>query len=237
MENAFNPKEFAILLSKLIGSRKIQDFAAQAGVSKFQISRRLAGVLDAPPRKKTLKQFAAYAENGVTYEDLLKCAGYPEGERRSVQSAQDKRIKVARACLLSAVSDLHLPVRPSGEDAALPCDFELIIGTDPEVAWDISVFPADMPLPIVQQKVKKRLQDLMYARLRAYTKYSILTENQKIFDACFSQVPVNLNVNVSIILYSPEDLEVICEDILSSSSQYPIPREYCLKKKDPSKED
>ena len=236
MENVFNPREFAILLKKLVGSRKVQDVAAQAGVSKFQLSRRLAGALDTPPRKKTLKLLASCAANGVTYEDLLKCAGYPADEHMAGAAMQDKRIKVARACLLSAINDLHLPVKPSQEDPALPCDFELIIGTDPEVTWDISVFPADMPLPLVQQTMKDRLQDLMYARLKSYAKYSFLTENQEIFDSCFAQMPVNLNVNVSVILYSPEDLEVICEDILSRCSQYPIPREYCLEKKDHSKE-
>ena len=87
MENAFNPQEFAALLKKLVGPRKAQDVASLAGISKFQLSRRLAGTLDAPPRKKTLRLLANCAANGVTYEDLLRCAVYPADESSASSSS------------------------------------------------------------------------------------------------------------------------------------------------------
>ena len=232
MNNAFNPKEFAILLKKLIGPRQVQDFASQVGVSRFQVSRRLAAALDTPPRKKTLKQFASYASNGVTYEDLLKCAGYPVDDTFTESPVHDKGIKIAKACLLSAISELQLPVRPSQDTPEVDCDFALIIGNDPEVAWNVSCLPSDMPVPLAGKTVKDRLQKLMYLRLAAYTKFSFLTDSRKIYETSLAYAPVNLNVNISVILYSPEDLEIISEGMLCRCISFPIPKEYELRKTD-----
>ena len=234
MENAFNPQEFAALLKKLVGPRKAQDVASLAGISKFQLSRRLAGTLDAPPRKKTLRLLANCAANGVTYEDLLRCAGYPADESSASSSSYGKQVKIARACLLSAISDRSLPVRPSKDSPKASCDFELLVGSDPEVTWMVSCLTSDMPQLSAEQTYDDHLQELMYARLAAYAKYSFLTDSRRIFDACVRKAPVNLNVNVSVILCSLEDLEVACEQMLSRCISSPIPNAYELGNKDGS---
>ena len=234
MENAFKPQEFAALLKKLVGPRKAQDVAAEAGISKFQLSRRLAGTLDTPPRKKTLKLLADCAANGVTYEDLLRCAGYPADEGSASYPAYEKQVKIARACLLSAISDRSLPVRPSKASPEVSSDFELLVGSDPEVTWMVTCLPADMPQQSAEETYADHLQELMYARLAAYAKYSFLTESRKIFDACIRKAPVNLNVNVSVILCSPSDLEVTCEKMLCRCLSSPIPKEYELGNRDGS---
>ena len=227
MENAFNPQEFAALLKKLVGPRKAQDVASLAGISKFQLSRRLAGTLDAPPRKKTLRLLANCAARSKRRPRWA-------AESSASSSSYGKQVKIARACLLSAISDRSLPVRPSKDSPKASCDFELLVGSNPEVTWMVSCLTSDMPQLSAEQTYDDHLQELMYARLAAYAKYSFLTDSKRIFDACVRKAPVNLNVNVSVILCSLEDLEVACEQMLSRCISSPIPNEYELGNKDGS---
>ena len=221
--NAFNPQQFSALLKKLVGDRKVQDFAEEAGLSKHQISRRLSGSLDTPPRIKTLKILASHAANGVTYEELLSCCGYEPDLDDPLIRRRANAIKLAKACVLSSINDLDLPVRLSAGKPSLPCDFELTVGADPEVTWGFKYLAPDMPQPLIEKTVDENYLTLMYARLCAYSKMSFLTSSRKAFSVCKEKAPVNLNVNISVVLYAPEDLEVISEALLTASKSEPIP--------------
>ena len=72
----YDPLKFASMLKKAIGKRTAKQFAADTGLSRFQLSRRLSCQLTTPPRKKTLFLIASAAQNGVTYEQLLLSCGY-----------------------------------------------------------------------------------------------------------------------------------------------------------------
>ena len=227
--DSFDPQAFALLLKKLIGERSIQDFAKEAGVSKYQVSRRLNASLPGAPRTSTLRLYADHAMNGVTYEDLLSCCGYELDTDPSSPAIKADHIRVAKVAVLASIFDLGLPVKPSFNSPALPCDFELIVGEDPAVTWDFSCISSDIPLPEAAQQIDQSFQGLMYARLNAYEKYSFLTQSKKAFENILAHSPVNLSVNVSALLYSPADLNVLEETTLSVSASTPVPEKYCFK--------
>ena len=223
---AFDPQAFSKLLEKLIGDRKVQDFASEAGISRYQVSRRLAASLSSVPRKSMLRVFASHAMNGVTYEELLSCCGYDPDPNPPASAALGNNARVAKAAVLASINDLLLPVKLSSGDPAVPCDFELIIGTDPEASWAFSCLPSDLSFTAVQRTMDQTFQLLMFARLKAYAKYSFLTANRQTFESCLEHAPINLNVNVSVILYSPSELKVIGEAMLSKSTSSKLPPSY-----------
>ena len=220
--NAFDPQEFAVLLKKLIGTRAIQDFATEAGVSKYQVSRRLSCALITPPRKSTLKLFASHAQSNVTYAQLLKCCGYPPEEEEASAPKADS-MKIAKACLLAGINDLHLSVRLSEDSPSVPCDFELILGSDPEIVWDICCLHQDLSIQAALQIQDEKYLALMHERLSAYAKFSFLTGSRELYNSCADHAPQNLNANVTAVLYCADTLDILEEKILSVSDKDPLP--------------
>lgn len=72
---AFNKKLFSILLEQAKGSRSWRQFSIDCDISYVQM-RKLAGQQQQnPPRLKLIKKIAQNADNDVSAEDLLFCAG------------------------------------------------------------------------------------------------------------------------------------------------------------------
>ena len=72
---AFNKKLFAILLEQAKGNRSWRQFSIDCDISYVQM-RKLAGQQQQnPPRLKLIKKIAQNADNDVSAEDLLFCAG------------------------------------------------------------------------------------------------------------------------------------------------------------------
>lgn len=225
--STFDPLEFAVLLKKLIGNRHVQDFAKEIGVARFNISRRLAASLPNPPRKKTLQTYAAHAQNGVTYEELLTCCGY-EPEKTFSLANSVRGMKLAKVCLLTSVNDLGIPVRISGEETQVPCDFELVLGNDPEITWDFKYLPDEAPASAIEQIMDESFRNLMYKRLRTYSKLSFITGSPDVFTTCREIAPQNLNANVSAILFSGEIMGILKETELATSIVEPVPDQFTL---------
>ena len=73
---AFNKKLFALLLEQAKGKRSWRQFSIDCDISYVQM-RKLAGCQqENPPRVKLIKKIAQNADNEVTSEDLLFCAGF-----------------------------------------------------------------------------------------------------------------------------------------------------------------
>lgn len=80
----FDKKEFARLLALARGDRSINSYAREAGLTGAHISRLLRGLLDTPPTPQTIDKLARCAQNGVTYQDFMRAAGYlPESDKAS----------------------------------------------------------------------------------------------------------------------------------------------------------
>lgn len=72
----FDRKTFANVLRRAIGGRTQREFAQKCGVNHSYLSRLLNEKLDSRPLPRTLKKIAPFAENHVSYRDLLCAAGY-----------------------------------------------------------------------------------------------------------------------------------------------------------------
>lgn len=75
-EVKFDKGEFAKVLNRAKGKRSINEFANETGVSSAHISRLLRSLINVPPSPKTIQKLANRASNGVTYKEMMKCAGH-----------------------------------------------------------------------------------------------------------------------------------------------------------------
>ena len=222
--SAYDPARFAVVLRKAIGDRTVKQFAKEADMSRFQVSRRLSCRLQTPPRKKTLSRIASVAQGGVTYEQLLLACGYkPVTEPNMPQKISADEIKLAKACILSSISDLGISCSISAKPPQVPCDFEIIMDSDPPLCWDFTCIPTEAGIITAEQILDKNYLSLMYNRLQAYSKLSFVTGSQEIFSLCMAKKPVNLNANVSVILCQTDTLEILGEQDLSVSNTAPLP--------------
>lgn len=72
----FDKKAFAKLLTLALGKRSINQYERDSGVSAAHISRLMRELVDTPPSPQTIEKLSAKAHNEVSYEDLMKAAGY-----------------------------------------------------------------------------------------------------------------------------------------------------------------
>lgn len=79
--NTFDKKMFSTLLVKAKGNRSINQFSLNSQVDAGYISRFINLKKNTPPTPEVLKKIASCSHNGVTYEDLMKAAGYIEIEK------------------------------------------------------------------------------------------------------------------------------------------------------------
>ena len=226
--SAFDPEMFSELLKKAVGSRSAKEFSKDAGISRYQVSRRLNAALSAPPRKSTLFAISGAAQNNVTYEQLLICCGYMDDPDHTVLKVTDTQdVKKARACILANMDSLNASCKIPVCDPQIPCDFELLVGEEPCVHCDFVCIPSSKSPEAIEDTLNQHYLSLMYRRLDAYSKLSFLTNRQELFDACAVHRPVNLDANVSVILYDSDLLDVISEDELSKSKTSPLPEGTC----------
>ena len=69
-------KAFAEIMTKAVGSRGFNSFSKLCGLSYETVRKYRSGENKSTPLMKSLKAIALYAENGVTYRDLLEASGY-----------------------------------------------------------------------------------------------------------------------------------------------------------------
>lgn len=64
------------MLVKAIGQRSVNQFALHSGISSAHISRLGRALLEAPPSPQTIKKISDAAHNEITYDQLMRAAGY-----------------------------------------------------------------------------------------------------------------------------------------------------------------
>lgn len=74
----FSKIEFGKTLELAKGSRSINQYSKESGVSSAHISRLIRGLLDIAPNPNIIEKLAVCAHNNVTYEDLMETAGHIE---------------------------------------------------------------------------------------------------------------------------------------------------------------
>lgn len=72
----FDRDKFAELLIMAIGDRTASAFAAEANISRNQVSLWLRKKTNFKPKMSTLKNLANFAQNNVSYVEFLDACGY-----------------------------------------------------------------------------------------------------------------------------------------------------------------
>lgn len=76
----FSKEKFQDFLIKARGSRTNKDFSIDSGVSRAYISGYINKKINKPPTPEIIKKLAKVSHNNVSYESLMKAAGYLEDD-------------------------------------------------------------------------------------------------------------------------------------------------------------
>jgi len=88
----FNKEQFAHLLEAARGTRSINAYARDAGLTGAHISRLLRCLLTTPPAPQTIAKLATCAAGGVTYQDFMQAAGYLETSNKAALLEQARSV-------------------------------------------------------------------------------------------------------------------------------------------------
>ena len=91
--NMFNPSKFADLLRLVIGSRSIQDFCKDSGLSRAFVSKAINCSCSQPTKRSLFRILSADVKSTVTLNQLLDAAGYEPMEELPYITPQVKRKK------------------------------------------------------------------------------------------------------------------------------------------------
>jgi len=72
----FDKVHFKNILETALGKRTKEEYSKDSGVSRGYISKCINMKISNPPSPEILKRLASKAHNNVTYEDLMRAAGY-----------------------------------------------------------------------------------------------------------------------------------------------------------------
>jgi len=72
----FNAELLSDLIKQAQGDISLNNFARQCKISSSTLSRIINMMNSCAPSPSTLQKIAAWAYNGVTYDELMKAAGY-----------------------------------------------------------------------------------------------------------------------------------------------------------------
>lgn len=75
-EGNFDKQLFLHLIHQAMGTRSINQYARESGVSATYISKLLRGILPNPPGYEIVAKLAASAQNGITLGALMKSLGF-----------------------------------------------------------------------------------------------------------------------------------------------------------------
>lgn len=189
-----------------------RELAIEAGISNAEISRIETGERQ-KPSPDVLKQIAPIL--GVTYEQLMEKAGYLNDRSMQMAEAKDGLEKFYSIVGPKLMLEGWL-VNPRPERSALGD----IVASRDNIEWHI-----DFNYTKKREGDDKYFREVMYARQTSYfrygrlacydkgfiSKYTLVTNNNKLFDELIKFNPKNLNIKVSIMLIDLDELKIITE--------------------------
>lgn len=218
MKENYNQVAFSQLLKISIGDRKKKDFAALIGISPEYLSRLINGKSQNAPSNDLLKTIARNAAGGVTYGQLLEACGYTgrnESTMDLTMTAPETQ-KYMKATILAALEGMNISWTLEN-NASPACDLVIALTSDPVHKWYFR-FLAPVPDDQVQAHLSENYLSLLFQSFRADDKYSLVTCSETEYQVFLNELPVNLNVNLSIILIDGAHLEIQEESWLSRAA-------------------
>ena len=232
-EKKFDSKSFAELVVKAIGNRTKTQFSEDTGLSLYYISRLSNGKIDKAPRPNTISIIAAVAQNGVTYAELLRAAGYSDdvalvfdaveeynNKARLTSPEREQFVRLGIATISVALTRSKYKYYADGGSISAYHDFvvHVQIGED-MVKWRFQ-FLIEMP---PQPRNKGFVEEVYYY----YNKqagvviprklpvlHTFVTESKELYDAIVENMPVAHARYASVVLIDTTTLSVVKSQIL-----------------------
>ena len=223
MKTTFDQTTFSNLLKKAIGSRMQKEFASTIGISSAHLSRILIHRFDTPPSVETLKKIAANAENNVTYQELLSVCGYiSESETYtdfSLPAEAAPSNKFVKATILTALEANDFSWELANDNEDLYCDLAIRSSTEDRLKWYFK-FLSQKSEDQMRKQLSGNYLNLLFRKMENTEKLSFVTCSRTEFEIYLDEPPVNLNMNLSIILVNESQLDIQEERWLSRALPY-----------------
>ena len=214
----FNPDMLSDLIIKAIGRRTHKAFAEEIEISATHLSRIIRKYFDYPPRKKTLEKIALHSESRVSLEDLLYACGFskePEDAGTYLSSDFQQAFHFFEATLLAALKKMNIPwtLEPSETPG-----YDLVVSFKKpyDCVWKFKYIVPEL-LRNKNDSYLEMLKLLLTDTAAAGNLISIVTNNEFIYASCTSIDPVNLDLDLSIVLIDQKKLLITKEKTVATS--------------------
>lgn len=226
-ERTFDKERFALLLDRAKGDRSINQYANETGVSAAHISRFLRQLVDTSPTPETIAKLADKAWGEVTYKEMMVAAGHITAENNRVsedspRSRMEEARKIEQEFFQIVIthlmnSDFKWSMEKPGGRPSFP-DFTIKLEDDKYKKWYFEFISIKG-----MRKIKippTYICDLFYAKLLTFKltktdKFTMVINNEAVFDYIFKRPPVNLRANLYVMLIDLESRTVVKEERLT----------------------
>lgn len=223
-ENTFNKQIFAILLDKAKGDRSINQYANETDISAAHISRFLRQMIDTSPTPETISKFAEKAANGVTYKDFMIAAGHiaedgnnveedsPRSRLEDIRRTEQEMFQIVLGYLMNSEYKWSME-KPDGRTRFPDMVFNL--EDYPYKKWYFE-FKASrgrsigLPIHIIHNFYGM----LLTFELKSTDKFTFVTSDENVFKYMLRKPPVNLKVNLFVMLVDLLNRKVVQEEKL-----------------------
>lgn len=206
------------------GSRTNTQFSKDTGVSLAHISRLINGKFNSPPSKEIIAKLAAAAENGVTYKDLMEIAGYYSVEERPESPGISKLHKISETLLMGSLRTIKHPwqfLDPAYTEFR-EVDLSLQLYGATIKLWDFMIYISSPKVEKLISNSKNRT-DKVYRTLGLIacsdiekdTKFSIVLNDENLFNTYISLRSVDINRTISVILLDLNNFSIVKEQYIS----------------------
>lgn len=219
MKENYDQAVFSQLLKIAIGARKKKEFAALIGISPEYLSRLINGKSQNAPSNDLLKAITRNAAGNITYSQLLEACGYSGKNESTIDLAvtASETQKYMKATILTALEALSIPWTLECNASSAPAyDLAIALTSETVRKWYFR-FLASVPDSQVQTHLSESYLSLIFQSIKADDKYSLVTCSKTEYQLFLNELPVNLNVNLSIILIDGAHLEIQEESWLSKA--------------------
>lgn len=208
MNMKFDKQVFAQLLKRAIGSRQQKDFAALIKLSPAHLSRMINQKYETPPSVETLQKIASHAENGVTYHELLSICGYigTQDDLYTLPQSSVPASPFMTATILSGLDQLKIPWTSESDSSTCHSDLTIALQNETSSRWYFKFL--SQPEELIQKQFNGNYLELLFLNLRPEDKYSFVTNSPQEYALYRKHLPVNLNLNLSILLIDEMHLQI-----------------------------
>lgn len=222
-ESIFNKELFAELLERAKGDRSINQYAIETEVSAAHISRFLRQMIEAPPTPETISKFAGKAQGAVTYRDMMIAAGYinvnsdesedsPANRRKEIMRIEQDIFQIILQFLMN--SDYRWTMEKPESRMRFP-DMVFNLEDDYYKRWYLEIKAIRsrtmMPFHIIYNFYGR----LVTFELNPTDKFTFVTIDERTFNYMLENPPLNLRVNLYIMLVDLENKTVVREEKIS----------------------